>query len=305
MPTWNEINEELDKDSSIDALDRTRHHHLQLLSKHVDRPVIAYYSGYLQKGDDQGRIHVNCTVTDLDMNGFMAVCHQLERNKGLDLILHTPGGGIEASRSIIEYLYKMFGRDIRVIVPQIAMSAGTMMACAAREILLAKHSCLGPTDPQMRGTPAMGVLYEIDKAIKEIQEDQARLLFWQHVFSKYPPAFVSDCERAVDAARRMIVGWLANNMFKDEVNPNDMAEKVAAELMNYSETSEHGHHFLFDYCQQIGLNVKAIEENQDLQELVLSVHHSYMATFARSDCLKQIDNSDGKSWSIQLRGYGP
>src|SRR4051794_25183644 len=120
----------------------------------------------------------------------MAVVHNVPRDRGLDLVLHTPGGGIEAARAIVEYLYKMFGKDIRVIVPHMAMSAGTMIACASSEILLGKHSCSGPTDPQVKGHPAMGVLAEVDRAIKEMKVEPLKQIVWQQVFAKYPPAFI-------------------------------------------------------------------------------------------------------------------
>ena len=118
------------------------------------------------------------------MNGFMAALHNLPTKCGLDLILHTPGGGIEATRAIVSYLYSKFQHDIRVIVPQIAMSAGTMIACAAKSIVLAKHSSLGPIDPQVRGFPATGVVNEIKKALEEIQQEPGRIVFWQEVFRK-------------------------------------------------------------------------------------------------------------------------
>src|SRR5690606_2740260 len=126
----------------------------------------------------------------------------------------TPGGGGEATRAIVEYLYKMFGQDIRGIVPHMAMSAGTMVACAAREVLMAKHACLGPTDPQVRGNPAMGVLAEIDRAIVEMKKEPLKQVLWQQVFSKYPPAFILDCERAVEGIKQIVSSWLASNMLK-------------------------------------------------------------------------------------------
>ena len=43
----------------------------------------------------------------------MSDCNGLEdRSKGLDLILHTPGGDIAATESLVDYLHKMFD-DIR------------------------------------------------------------------------------------------------------------------------------------------------------------------------------------------------
>ncbi len=76
----------------------------------------------------------------------MNVIYGLEKKKGLDLILHTPGGNSAAIESLIDYLREIFGNDLRVIVPQLAMSAGTMIAFSAKEIIMGKQSSLGPVD---------------------------------------------------------------------------------------------------------------------------------------------------------------
>jgi hypothetical protein len=46
---------------------------------------------------------------------------------------------------------------VRVIVRLAAMSAATMMACAADKIVMGKHSYLGPIDPQLRLQTPLGV----------------------------------------------------------------------------------------------------------------------------------------------------
>ena len=77
----------------------------------------------------------------------MTVVHKLDKQKGLDLILHTPGGETAATESLVDYLRSIFGTDIRAVIPQIAMSAGTTIACACKEIVMGKHSSLWPIDP--------------------------------------------------------------------------------------------------------------------------------------------------------------
>ena len=72
-------------------------------------------------------------VNDNDKNGFMATIHQLDRSCGLDLLLHTPGGEAAAAESLVHYLRQMFGNDIPAIIPQLAMSAGTMIALSCKE----------------------------------------------------------------------------------------------------------------------------------------------------------------------------
>lgn len=298
MPTWNEINSEIDAIADDKACDGVRQKYLLQLEYYVGRPVIAYYSGFLQKRDATGQLHPESAITDLDMNGLMAVIHNSPRDKGLDVLIHTPGGGIEATRGIVEYLYKMFGQDVRVIVPHMAMSAGTMIACASRQIIMGKHSCLGPTDPQVRGLPAMGVLAELDRAIAEIKAEPLKQIVWSQVFSKYPPAFIMDCERQVEGSREMVAAWLKSNMLKGEEKATEKAKAIVSGLMDYKGTTEHSHHFLIDKCRAIGLNVLALEEDQNLQEAVLSVHHSYVATFARTDAIKIIENAIGANWTV-------
>jgi hypothetical protein len=300
MPTWNQISQEISGGPTApDSCHATRQKYIDQLSAKVGRPVIVYYSGWLQKRLPDGRYHPENSVTDNDMNGFMAAVHGLDHSKGLDIVLHTPGGEIEAGRAIVEYLYKIFGRNLQVIVPHMAMSVGTMIACAANSIAMAKHSCLGPTDPQINGIPAMGVLAEVDRAITEIKKEPLKQIVWQQVFSKYPPAFIANCERAVEVTRSMVKDWLQLGMLKGEADPSKTALEVVRQLMDYDGTGAHNHHFLTDKCKGMGLKVVEIEHDQEFQEAVLSVHHSFVATFPRTSMIKIIQSSNGSCWAVE------
>lgn len=297
MPSWNEINREEQDNPDPNSCDKIRVKYLADLQSYVGRTVIAYYSGYLQKQSVNG-VHPESAITDLDMNGLMAAVHNVDRSRGLDLILHTPGGGIEAARAIVEYLYSMFGKDIRVIVPHVAMSAGTMIACSARTIVLGKHSSLGPTDPHVRGFAALGVLAEIDRAIVEIKADPVKQIIWQQVFAKYPPNFILDCERSKVGSESMVTEWLAGNMFAAHSDAEQRAKDTVGKLMDYEGTTEHSHHFMAPKCIEMGLAIESLEDDQTLQELVLSVHHSFVITFQKTDAIKIIQNGSGSCWLI-------
>ncbi len=143
MPTWNEVLRDIHRrqNDGLRALDLIRREYLAKLHGHTGRNVIAYYSGFLSKPTA-----LQAEINGEDINGFMTTVHNLHRSKGLDLILHTPGGSMSATLSIVHYLHQMFKTNIRAIIPQVAMSAGTMIACSCKEIWMAKHSQLGPTD---------------------------------------------------------------------------------------------------------------------------------------------------------------
>src|SRR6476661_1744315 len=137
MPNWKEVLNEMQAEQQAGnplALDTVRLKYLAQIHAHTGRNLIAYYSGWLQ-----GRNPADAMVNDKDKNAFMVTIHKLDRSKGLDLILHTPGGDLAAAESIVDYLYSMFGKDIRAIIPQISMSAGTLMAMACKEIMMGKQ----------------------------------------------------------------------------------------------------------------------------------------------------------------------
>ncbi len=117
-----------------------------------------------------------------------------------------------------------------------------------------RHSAL-LGDPQVRGHAAMGILAEVDCAMREIKADPMKQILWQQVFAKYLPAFISDCERSVEGARTMVKEWLENNMLSGSPGPKAAAETVISKLMEYSGTTEHSHHFLIDKCIEIGLTI--------------------------------------------------
>ena len=209
------------------------------------------------------------------------------------MILHTPGGGIAAAESIVDYLYRIFGKDIRAIVPQIAMSAGTMLACACKSIVMAKHSNLGPIDPQMSGLPAAAVKKEIERALADINADPNRLKIWQFVLNKYNPTFIGQCEQAVNWAQDFVRKNLEENMFVAESGAASMADRVVRSLSDIDTTKSHSRHIHIDECISLGLKIEKLEDNKQLQDAVLTVHHCYMHSFGVSGAAKIVENHLG------------
>jgi hypothetical protein len=296
MGSWNDILNEVKTCPQAAAQDFVRRQYLRKLSEKTKRNVIAYYSAWLQKPGIRG-----AELDDADKSGFMATIYQLDCTKGLDLILHTPGGQVAACESIVNYLRKMFDGDIVAYVPQIAMSAGTMIACGCKQIVMGKHSNLGPIDPQFNGIPAYGVTKEFERAMSEVKDDKSRALIWQFIIGKYHPTFIGECENAIQWSQTMVAQWLETGMFKEDPNPKQKAKEVADSLSNKEKTLTHSRHLEMDDCQKIGLNIKELENDQDLQDIVLSIHHAYMITFSQTHAIKIIENHDGKAFVLQAQ----
>src|SRR2546423_4081536 len=89
----------------------------------------------------------------------------------LDLVLHTPGGlvlaAIQIARAIRDHKAK-----VTVFVPHYAMSGGTLIALAADEIVMCKHSVLGGVDPQLGQFPAASLIKVVEqKPVAEIDDN--------------------------------------------------------------------------------------------------------------------------------------
>lgn len=88
----------------------------------------------------------------------------------LDIVLHTPGGLVLAALQIARAI-RGHKAKVTVFVPHYAMSGGTLIALAADEIVMCRHSVLGPIDPQLEQAPAASVLKVVEqKPIAEIDD---------------------------------------------------------------------------------------------------------------------------------------
>lgn len=88
----------------------------------------------------------------------------------LDIVLHTPGGLVLAATQIAQAIQGHKGK-VTVFVPHYAMSGGTLIAIAADEIVMCRHSVLGPIDPQLGGMPAASIIKVAEeKPIAEVDD---------------------------------------------------------------------------------------------------------------------------------------
>ena len=106
-----------------------------------------------------------------DSEEVLRAIHMTDKEVPIDLILHTPGGLVLAALQIAEAVKKHKGK-VTVFVPHYAMSGGTLISLAAREIVMSEHAVLGPVDPQLGKYPAASVLKVIaKKPIKDVEDE--------------------------------------------------------------------------------------------------------------------------------------
>jgi hypothetical protein len=299
VATFNDILNEVRVSGS--TYDQIRRKYTRALADYRKRNIILYYSGWLQKQQLRNEAGVNVAIHDGDKNGFMSVVKGLDRSKGLDLLLHTPGGDMAATESLVDYLRAMFGTDICAFVPQLAMSGGTMIACACKEIWMGKESSLGPIDPQVGNLPATAILEEFERAAAEIKNDASRALVWQSVLSKLQPSAITQCEDTIKWGTTVATRWLETGMFAGRPTAAADAARTVADLTDKAKNHTHGRHLSAEIGKSYGLEIKMLEDDQDLQDLVLSVHHACCATLEATNAYKIIENQEGVAYIQQVR----
>lgn len=286
MPNWDKILELVQLQNSYDTL---RKQYIKKIEKHTHRNVIVYYSGWLQKTDIAG----DFAISDNDKNGFM-ICMYKDENlsdKGLDLILHTPGGDVGATESLIDYLRSIYGTNIRTIIPQIAMSGGTLMAISAKEIVMGSHSSLGPVDPNFGGMPAQSYLEEFNKACLDVQKNPQNVSVWQVILNKINPGFLTLCQHAVEWSADILAASLKFNMlscYQSDDDFNKAFEPIKKLFVDQTQTKNHARHINRDRAKLAGLNISNLEDDKKLEDLILALHYLLCITFQQTDTAKII-----------------
>ena len=309
MPLWSEILRELHDGAQGGTadFDGVRRKYLLKLNGQTGRDLILYASAWLQKEAPPELT----TIVDEDIHALMEVTAGL-KGPGVDLILHSPGGSPVAAEAIVSYLRSRFSH-VRVIVPQLAMSAATMICCAADEIVMGKHSFLGPTDPQLllstplgfRSVPAQAALDQFEKAQRECV-DPEKLTAWLPMLSQYGPDLLEQCQASLDLSRELVMTWLSTYMFKNDPSGDTQSRKIASWLADHKRFKSHGRHLSRGQLEEKGLVVRPLEEDDLLQDLSLSVFHATTHTFAATNAVKIVENHTGRAFikhmAVQITG---
>ena len=231
-------------------------------------------------------------LTHEEINGFMSVMFGMDWSKGLTLTLHTPGGITNAAETIVAYLHSKFN-EIEVIVPTFAMSAGTMISLSANKIVMGRQSQLGPIDPQIpfggRSVSARAIVDQFERAKKDILLDKNVAHVWAPILQSIGPAMLQEAQNALDYGERMVGEWLEKRMFVAEPNASEKAVKAAKFFNDASEHKSHGRRIDREEARGQGIKIENLEDDQDLQDAVLTMYHLITIAFKKAQAPKPLE----------------
>ncbi len=107
-------------------------------------------------------------------------------------------------------------------------------------------------------------------------------------------------QRALKWSSEMVQAWLERSMFKGKRNSKKLASAAVDYLGDHDHTKSHARHIPIEEAEKL-LKIVRLEEDDELQDLVLTVHHSFMHTFANSAAVKIVENHMGGAM-MSMRG---
>lgn len=184
----------------------------------------------------------------------IAVEPRPKKRDALAVILDTPGGVVEVVERIVR-VFRTHYKEVKVVVPDRALSAGTILAMSADSILMDYHSVLGPIDPQVERegklVPALSYLHQFED-LKAKSTAGTLTTAEVILLQKLDLAELHQFELARELSINLLKEWLAKYKFKDwtvtetrkipvtTAMREDRADLIARALSQHDRWQTHG-----------------------------------------------------------------
>lgn len=204
-------------------------------------------------------------------------------SKKIDLFLYSTGGLTDAPWRIVTMI-REFAEEFAVLVPYKAMSAATMIALGADEVVMGRKGELGPIDPQLsitrggEGETAVQEQVGVEDVMSYIRfvktagvEDQAPLAtIITGLADKVDPRILGQINRAHSHIRDVARKLLTSRFNRQELNEGQITLIINTLA---EQTYQHGHAIGRKEAAQIGLNV--VHPAQPVEDAVWQLFVAY------------------------------
>jgi len=232
------------------------------------------------------------------------------RAKRLAMVLQTPGGYIETAERIANILRKHY-RWIAFMVPNFAMSAGTVLAMAGDQIWMTYFSTLGPIDPQIERRdgkgmmPALGYLAKYDELVEKSRKGSLTSVEAAFFVQNFDAAELFSYEQAKQLSIELLKEWLVKYKFKNWkrtktrgqlVTPKmrrDRAEEIGKKLSKTDEWFSHGRGISMQVLRRkLNLEIEDIDANPGVRDALRNYYdllENYLGTIGAFGALHTSD----------------
>jgi len=231
--------------------------------------------------------HPKAQITSADIAPFDSILSSLNKAEELNVILHGPGG----DGSVVEKMVEMcrdhlprHSQKLRIIVPNIAKSAATVLALGADTIIMGYCSELGPIDPQVPVVNSGVTQYisalayvearnSIMRNIDDASKKNEPVIGYMQQLSGLNIPFIQEMENLIHFAENTATRLLDKYMLRSRIEDSALREKKAREISSKLLSKElfpiHGHFINAETAKNnLELNVDILEKTDDLWKMI-------------------------------------
>lgn len=282
----------------FDELEAERKKQLQRISKIRGRDMLVYAANVSVRQ----RAPIGIEYSDL-----LPINDQLANLKGkaLDFVIETGGGSGEVAEDIVKLLRGKY-KNLAVIIPGMAKSAGTLIVMAADDILMEPASALGPIDAQIQWQGKVfsaEALLEGLRAIQRETTEAGRLnLSYVPILQQISPGEIQDAQNALNFAKDLVTDWLTTYKFKgwkihDSTGKRvtagqrrTRAEEIAQKLSDHSRWLTHGRSLKIADLEAMKLKITDYSAEPDLMDAIRR-YHTLLQMLFDTHCYKVIETA--------------
>ena len=202
----------------------------------------------------------DCMIDENDTMPFVDLLHNVPPSKEVDLLLHTTGGSIDAAEKLIRMVRaKVDPATLRIVVPEFAKSAGTVMVLGADSVVMSDMSELGPIDPHTvlfdKWQSVQNYIDAYDTHTEELKAEPGNVAA-QIMLEQLDPATLKLCLAAKERARQSAESLLRDGMFRDNKGNRT---KTVSELLDTTRWLSHSQMISWRDAQALGLEVQHLD----------------------------------------------
>jgi len=151
-----------------------------------------------------------------------------DRRTNLGIIIDTDGGLVEVAERIV-YTIRQYYKEVYFLVPNKAMSAGTVFVMSGDKIFMDYFSCLGPIDPQIlvegRYIPALSYLNQFERLIEKSEKGELTTAEFA-LLNKLDLGELYQFEQARELSIELLEKWLSTYKFKNWIKTKTRKKNV-------------------------------------------------------------------------------
>jgi hypothetical protein len=159
------------------------------------------------------------SAVDTVMRRVIEDLHGRTRQRALTVLLTTDGGCIEVVQRIVAILRHHYAH-VAFVVPDYALSAGTILVMSGDVIYMDYYARLGPIDPQVelgkgQMVPALGYLIQWERLLQKAKDGSLTPAEGDLMITGFDQAELYKYEQARDLSITLLREWLVKYRFRN------------------------------------------------------------------------------------------